>query len=320
LQIIERPGESKPVGRKSRIQAVARRTWRERELWLISIPMLIWAGIFCYYPIYGVIVAFYNYIPGRPILQNRWVGLQYFQEFFTNPEFGMVMRNTLAISGLNILFAFPAPIVLAVLINELRNGWFKRVTQTVSYMPHFVSWVVTASLLFTLLGNEGLINELLRSVGLTRQAVPFLTRGQYFWGIITVANIWKGVGWASIIYLSAIAGIDEELYQAGAVDGLGRFGMIWHITLPGILTTVVVLFILDIGGILNAGFEQQLLIGNAQTRNYYEVIDTYAYRYGIQLGRYSFGTAIGLMKSLVGLGLVLATNRVSRKRLEISIL
>jgi putative aldouronate transport system permease protein len=245
------------VGRKSRIQAVARRTWRERELWLISIPMLIWAGIFCYYPIYGVIVAFYNYIPGRPILQNRWVGLQYFQEFFTNPEFGMVMRNTLAISCLNILFAFPAPIVLAVLINELRNGWFKRVTQTVSYMPHFVSWVVTASLLFTLLGNEGLINELLRSVGLTRQAVPFLTRGQYFWGIITVANIWKGVGWASIIYLSAIAGIDEELYQAGAVDGLGRFGMIWHITLPGILTTVVVLFILDIGGIRTAAVDWQ---------------------------------------------------------------
>jgi putative aldouronate transport system permease protein len=297
-----------------------RRVRRERELWLISIPMLAWVAIFCYYPIYGLIAAFFNYIPGRPILKSTWVGLRYFQEFFTNPEFGMIMRNTLVISGLGILFGFPAPIALALLINELGNSRFKRITQTVSYIPHFVSWVVAASILFTILGNEGLLNSLLLRLGLIDRAIPYLGQGKYFWGIITGANIWKSAGWMSIIYLSAMAGIDRELYQAGAVDGLGRFGMIRHITLPGIRATVIVLFILGLGDILNAGFEQQLLIGNAQTRSYYDVIDTYAYRYGIQLGRYSLGTAIGFLKSIVGLGLVLAANRTAKRVADISII
>ena len=289
-------------------------------MWLLAVPLIAWVVIFCYLPIYGLVVSFFHYVPGRPIFKNQWVGLQYFREFFENPEFGMIMRNTLAISGLRIVFGFPAPIALAILLNELRNGTFKKVTQTISYMPHFISWVVTASILFAILGNEGLMNDILTRLGLIERPIPFLGDGRYFWGIITVADIWKGIGWSSIIYLSAIAGIDDELYQAGAVDGLGRFGMIWHITLPGIRTTAIVLFILGMGGILNAGFEQQLLIGNAQTRNYYEVIDTYAYRYGIQLGRYSFGTAIGFMKSIIGLGLVLATNRVVKRTMEISII
>jgi putative aldouronate transport system permease protein len=284
---------------RSVLGTVLRRAWIQRELWLISIPMLVWVAIFCYYPIYGLIVAFYNYVPGRPILQNKWVGLQYFREFFTNPEFGMIMRNTLVISGLGILFGFPAPIVLAILVNELGNSRFKKITQTVSYIPHFVSWVVAASIIFTILGSEGLLNDLFLELGLIDHAVPFLARGEYF---------------------CAIAGIDPELYQAGAVDGLGRFGMVRHITIPGIRTTVIVLFILGMGDILNAGFEQQLLIGNAQTRTFYEVIDTYAYRYGIQLGRYSVGTAIGFMKSVVGLGLVLAANRLAKRVADISII
>ncbi len=279
----------------------------------------MWVAVFCYYPIYGLIVAFYNYVPGRPILQNRWVGLLYFKEFFTNPEFGMIIRNTLVISGLGIVFGFPAPILLALLINELGNRRFKKVAQTVSYIPQFVSWVVAASIIFTVLGNEGLLNDLLRRLGLVERPLPFMTEGKLFWPIITVANIWKKAGWTSIIYLSAIAGIDQELYQAGAVDGLGRLGMARYITLPGIRTTVVVMFILGLGDILNAGFEQQLLIGNPQTRPYYDVIDTYAYRYGIQLGRYSVGTAIGFLKSVVGLGLVLAANRTAKRVADISI-
>ena len=282
--------------------------------------MIVWVGVFCYLPIYGISTAFVQYVPGKPIVGSPWVGLQYFKEFFTNPEFGMIMRNTLAISGLNILFGFPAPIILALLINEMRTGRFKKVVQTVSYIPHFVSWVVMASLIFALLGSEGLMNKLLLSLHLAERPILFLGEGKYFWGILVVANIWKGIGWSSIIYLSAIAGIDQELYQAGAVDGLGRAGMAWHIILPGMRTTILLLFILGIGGILNAGFEQQLLLGTPQTRGYYEVIETYAYRYGIQMGRYAFGTAVEFMMSIIGLGLVFSLNGIFRKTMQISII
>lgn len=298
-----------------------RRRWRiEGQVWLLCIPMIIWAVVFCYLPIYGIATAFLQYTPGKPFFSSPWVGLRYFREFFSNPEFGMIMRNTLAISGLNIVFGFPAPIILAILINELRVGPYKKVVQTVSYIPHFVSWVVMASLLFALLGSEGLLNRLLLSFHLVERPILFLGEGKYFWGIITIANIWKGIGWSSIIYLSAIAGIDQELYQAGAVDGLSRAGMVWYIILPGIRVTILLLFILGIGDILNAGFEQQLLLGTPQTRSYYEVIETYAYRYGIQLGRYSFGTAIELMKAVIGVGLVFTLNSIFRRTMQISII
>lgn len=292
---------------------------REKQIWLICLPLLVWVAVFCYYPMYGTIIAFFNYYPGNTILGSQFVGLRFFQEFFDAPEAFYVIRNTLVISGLRILFGFPAPIILALLMNELRNKTFKKVSQTISYLPHFISWVVVASLLFTLLSSEGLFNEVLGKLGLIDKPIPLLTHGPYFWGIITIANIWKGVGWSSIIYLSAITGIDNELYQAGKVDGLNRFGLIWHITLPGIASTVVLLLILEIGGILNAGFEQQLLIGTDQTRPYYEVLDTYAYKYGVQMGRYSYGAAVGLMKSVIGLSLVLLSNRLTKKVLGFGI-
>jgi putative aldouronate transport system permease protein len=230
------------------------------------------------------------------------------------------MRNTLAISGLQLLFGFPAPIILAILFNELRNIRLKRTIQTISYLPHFISWVIAASLLFSILNSEGMLNRILISMGIIKENVNWLSVGKYFWPIITVANIWKSVGFSSIIYLSAIAGIDSELYQAGAVDGLGRFGQIWHVTLPGIRTTIILLGILQIGGILNAGFQQQLLLGNDMTRSYYEVIDTYAYKYGVQLGNYSYGTAVGLMKGIVSVALVFSANAISRKAADTSVL
>ena len=295
------------------LQRISRRFMKEKQLWMVCIPMIVFVLIFAYYPMYGVLVSFMDYIPGAPIIGSKWVGLKYFIEFFNSPDLEMIMRNTLAISGLNILFGFPAPIILALLLNELQNRHFKKVVQTVSYLPNFISWVVAASLIFTLFGSEGVINRLIQDMGLTEEPVGFLSTGKYFWWLITMANIWKGVGWSAIIYLSAMAGIDRELYQAGAVDGLGRFGMVWHITLPGISTTILLLWILRIGGILNAGFDQQLLIGNAMTREYWEVIDTYAYRYGIQLGRYSYATAVGLFKSVISILLIFVTNRASKK-------
>lgn len=308
-----------PLKTPTKFQLQKRRLYRERQLWLISIPMLIWVLIFSYTPMYGVLMAFVDFIPGKTILQSDWAGLKHFKMFFDSPDFANVMRNTLAISSLNIIFGFPAPIILAILLNELRNKRFKKIVQSISYLPHFISWVVVASILFTILGNEGILNDILLSMGLIEQPISFLGEGKYFWGIITSSNIWKDVGWSTIIYLSAIAGIDSEQYEAGKMDGLGRFGLIWHITLPSIRTTIVLLWILGIGGILNAGFEQQLLIGNAQTREYHEVIDTYAYKYGIELGNYSYGAAIGLMKAIIGVCLVFGANRFSKKVLDTSI-
>lgn len=305
---------------KMRLAKAGKRLHREKELWFIASFAIVWVLIFAYYPMYGVIYGFYNYVPGKKLSNCEFIGLKYIIEFFKLPDVWVIIRNTLVISTLGLTIGFIAPIVLALLFNELSNMTFKRVVQTVSYLPHFVSWVVVASIIFNMVGYEGVFNEMMVRLGLIEQPINFLGEGKYFWGLITSANIWKGVGWSSIIYVSAIAGIDQELYQAGAVDGLGRFGMAWHITLPGIRPTIVLLFILGMGGILNAGFEQQLLLGSPQTREYHEVIDTYVYRYGIQMGRYSFATAVGLMKSFIGLVLVVITNKMSKKFTDMSII
>jgi putative aldouronate transport system permease protein len=285
----------------------------QKELWLISLAALIWVIIFSYIPILGNLIAFFKYSPGKSIFDSEFVGLQYFIEFFTLPDMGKIFRNTLVISSLNLTIGFFAPILFALLLTELRHTKFKKIVQTVSYMPYFVSWVVVASIMFSILGSEGIINDLLKRAGLIDHAIAFLNEAKLFWGILTASNIWKGIGWSAIIYISAIAGVDHELYDAGSVDGLGRFGKIRHITVPGIVPTVVLLFILGIGGILNAGFEQQLLIGTPLTKDVHEVIDTYVYRYGLQLGRYSFSTAVGLMKSVFGFILVILANKIAGK-------
>ena len=293
---------------------------REGELWVITIAMLIWLAVICYYPMYGLVIAFKQYKPGMDIWSCEWVGFKYFAKFIGSNWFPKVMRNTLAISGLQLLFGFPAPVLLSVLLNEVRFTGFKRTVQTISYLPHFISWVVAASLIFSILSSEGLLNRLLMQIGLIKKNVNWLSVGEYFWPILTVANIWKSVGFSSIMYLSAIAGIDGELYQAGAVDGLNRAGMVWHVTLPGIRTTIVLLGILQIGSLLNAGFQQQLLLGNDLTRDFYEVIDTFSYKYGIQNGNYSYGTAVGLMKSIISVILVFGANSLSRKVMDVAVL
>jgi putative aldouronate transport system permease protein len=304
-----------------RLQRIWKRVWyRERELWSINLFAIAWVVVFAYIPMYGIIYSFFNYFPGKKLSESEFVGLKYYIEFFSLPDVWLILRNTLVISGLNLSLGFVAPIILALLINEIRRVKFKRVIQTISYLPHFVSWIVVASIIFTMLGNEGIVNEVLMKLGWIQEPLHIIGEGKYFWGLLTFSNIWKGIGWSSIIYIAAIAGIDQELYQAGAVDGLGRFGMAWHITLPGVRPTVLLLFILGVGSLLNAGFEQQLLLGSPTTREYHEVIDTYVYRYGIQLGRYSFATAVGFMSSILGLALVLLTNKLSKKLTDMSII
>ncbi len=292
---------------------------REGELWLIGGAALAWVAIFSYYPMYGIIYGFFNYYPGVDLFETEFVGLKHFIDFFKLPDVWLIFRNTLAISILNLTIGFVAPIVLALLFNEIGHTYFKRIIQTVSYLPYFVSWVVVASLIFAMLGGDGVVNTVLVKAGIIQNPIGFVTEGKNMWTLLVGTNVWKNIGYGSIIYLSAISGIEHELYQAGTVDGLSRWGMVKHITLPGIAPTILLLFILGIGGILNAGFEQQLLLGTPQTRDYYEVIDTYIYRYGIQLGNYSFSTAVGFFKSIIGILLVFATNALAKKTTDMSI-
>lgn len=304
----------------SKIQRIKDRLWREKEIWLICIPMIIWVAVFAYYPMYGLLMAFFDYVPGKPITECEFMGLYYFKQFFNSPDFKIVLRNTLVMSFFRIIFVFPAPILLALLINEIRSKFFKSAVQTISYLPHFISWAVTASLLFVFLSSDGLLSEILISLGFIDNPINFLGEGKYYWTIFTSANVWKSIGWSSIIYLSAIAGIDKSQYEAAAVDGMGRLGIMRHITLPAIKTTIVLLFILQLGGILSAGFEEHLLLGSDQTREYWDVIDTYAYRYGIQMGRYSYGVAVSLFKSVIGVTLVIISNKLTKKHTDMTII
>ena len=297
-----------------------RRLGREKELWFWTCMCLIWWVMFFLIPIYGVVYSFFNYVPGRELTWDRFVGLKNFISFFQSRDAWKIIRNTMVISGLNMTIVFVAPILLALQLDELRQGVFKRTVQTISYMPYFVSWVVVASLAIALLNSDGVVNEVILKLGISERSIPFLTEGKYFWGLITVLNTWKTIGWNTILYMSAITGIDQNLYEAGAVDGINRWGMVRYITLPCIMPTIILLFILNIGNFLNLGYEQNLLLGQSTTREYWEIIDTYVYRYGIQLGRYSFSIAIGLMKSVIGIALVFISNAIARKYTEYSIM
>ena len=307
-------------GALSRFALWKRGLGREKELWFWTILCLVWWVIFFIIPIYGVSYSFFNYTPGRALTWDRFVGLKNFISFFQSRDAWKIIRNTLVISGLNMTIGFIAPIFLALQLDEVRQGLFKRTVQTISYMPYFVSWVVVASLATALLNSDGVVNEVLQKLGFTDRAVPFLTEGKYFWGLVTILNIWKNVGWSTILYMSAITGIDQNLYEAGAVDGINRWGMVRYITIPSIMPTIILLFILNIGNFLNLGYEQNLLLGQSTTRAYWEIIDTYVYRYGIQLGRYSFSIAIGLMKSVIGIALVFISNGIAKKYSDYSIM
>ena len=285
----------------------------QREMWLLCVPIIAWVLLFCYYPMYVLLMAFVNYTPGKQIWECSFVGLKYFSQFINGNDFWRILRNTLAMSGLNITVGFIAPILFAFMLNELGNPKVKKLVQTASYLPHFISWVVAGTMVTTVLGTDGVVNDVLLGLGVTETRIQFLQKGEWYWWIITFVNIWKSLGWSAIIYLSAMAGVSEELCEAGAIDGMGRLGIAIHITLPAILPTIVLLWIMQVGSVLSAGFDQHLIIGNTITQRYWEVIDTYTYRYGVQNGYYSLGTAVSLMRSVIGFVLVLITNGIARK-------
>lgn len=305
----ERPVSSNRAGR-----TLVRTVKDQRYLLLMSIPFVVWVAIFAYTPLFGWIMAFQEYEPGRSMLFGQeWVGLKHFREFLTDRRFFEVLRNTLVMSGFNIVFGFVSAIVLAIIVNEARVKWFRKTVQTVSYLPHFVSWVIVSSIFYTLLSTDGgVVNKLLLTLGIIQEPVAFMAEGKAFWAIITVAHVWKEMGWNSIIYLAAISGIDPQLYEAGEVDGISRIGAIWHITLPGIRGTAVLLLVLAIGGVMGGGgFDASFLMGNSMTQTYSDNLAVYAFRYGISMTRYSMSTALSIFNSAVALILLILANRLS---------
>ena len=279
--------------------------------YIMILPVIIYIAVFCYKPMYGVIIAFKNFRPAVGIMDSPWVGLKHFITFFNDYNFWRILKNTFSISALSILFGFPAPILLALLINEIRKTKFKRAVQTISYMPYFISMVIICGLIKTFCQSDGIITDLVVALGGER--VNLLASKNWFYPIYIISNIWQNIGWDSIIYLAALAGIDQEQYEAARVDGAGRIRQIISVTLPGLMPTITILFILKMGNILNVGFEKILLLYSPTTYEVADVISTYVYRIGILDANFSYSTAIGLFNSVVNIIFLLLTNALSKK-------
>ncbi|TXK84190.1 sugar ABC transporter permease [Paenibacillus sp. N3.4] len=286
------------------------RFMKERYLWLMALPGVIYFCIYKYVPMLGIVIAFQKYVPSKGFLGSQWVGLDNFRRIFDSPEIGHYFMNTVIISFYQIVFAFTIPIVIAILLNEIRAVLFKKVVQTLLYLPHFLSWVVVAGIFYLLFQSDGQVNHLLKDWGM--QPINILSNKDNFRAMLILQVIWKESGWGTIIYLAALTGIDPELYEAAKMDGAGRLKQIFHVTLPGIRSTIIILFILRLGTVLDVGFEQVYLMLNASVSEVGEVLDTYVYRMGVVNGNFSFTTAVGLLKGIVGMILIVAANKLAR--------
>lgn len=291
----------------------------QKYLFLIAIPCIVYIAIFFYGPLYGWLMAFVQYKPARGIFGSEFVGLHYFKEFFTDPDLGKIVRNTLAMSTLNLLAINTFPILLALMINEISNKVFKRTIQTVTYLPHFVSFVVVANIFLELLSTNGPVNEGLRGMGIIKMAIKFWQEPSLFWLLATFVRVWKEVGWGAIIYLAALAGIDQGQYEAAAIDGCGRIKRIFYITIPNLLPTVMVLWITNMSGLFSASFDASYMLGNATTSAVAEVIETYIYKMGLSMGMYSYSTAVSLIQTVLGFIMVYITNKVAQKTTDYSL-
>ncbi len=289
------------------------RASKQKALLLMSLPFVVWLLIFKYIPIGGWLMAFQNYKPQFGFLEQEWAGLKHFRDLFNEPMFYTALENTLGMGILGLIFGTLSAIMFALLLNELRFMHLKKWTQTISYLPHFVSWVIVANIVITMLSQEGVINNMLVGIGLIDQPINFMAKPDMFWGIVTFADVWKETGWNAIIYLAAMAGVDPQLYEAAKVDGASRMRQMWHITLPSIRPVIIVLLILSIGNLINIGFEKQMLLGNNIVADKALVIDLYALDYGIGMFRYSFGTAIGIFKSVISVILILICNSIAKR-------
>ena len=290
---------------------------RNYPLYLMIIPVVLFYAIFCYKPMYGALIAFKDYEPAAGVLGSSWVGLKHFKAFFENPDFIRVLRNTLTISISSILFGFPAPIILALLFNELKINKLKSVAQTISYLPHFISLVVVCGMIKDFVGQGGIIHQLVTAVG--GETVGLLSRQELFVPIYILSDIWQQVGWGSIIYLAALAGIDQELYEAARVDGAGKWAQLFNVTLPGLAPTIIIMLILRLGNLLNVGYEKIILLYNPLIYDTSDVISSYVYRVGFAQQNWSYSSAVGLLNSVVNFIIVITANKIANKTSETSL-
>jgi putative aldouronate transport system permease protein len=300
--VSKKPGNSKILWQDVR---------RDRWLYIFLLIPLVYYLIFKYFPMYGAVIAFKDFKIGRGIAGSSWVGLAQFQRLFKTPDFFKILKNTLLLNVYALVFGFPMPIILAVLLNEVKSSSFKRINQSVLYLPHFISWVVLAGIFIQMLSpSTGIVNVILKSIGI--KPIYFMA-SKFWWPIMfVVSGIWQGIGWGSIIYLAAISAIDPELYEAARIDGASKVQQIWHITLPGIKATIAIMLILRMGGMMDVGFEHIYNLQNSAVYDVADVISTYVYRVGIQGAQYSYTTAIGLFQSVISLILVVSTNKITR--------
>ncbi len=291
-----------------------RRLVEQRQLLVLIMPFMLFVLVFNYLPIWGWLMAFQQFIPAKGILGSRWVGMANFNEAFSDPYFYNALKNTLLTSVLKISTGFVSAIFLALMLNEVRRVVFKRVVQTISYLPYFVSWVVAANIVYMALSPaDGIINIALVELGLLQRPVSFLGDPRYFYGVIALSGVWKNVGWNAIIYLAAMTGIDPELYEAASIDGAGRIRRITAVTLPSIMPTIKILLVLNIGFLMNAGFEHVYLLSNPSNIDASRTLDVYIYTSALRTGRLSYGTALGAFNSTISIFLILISNWISKK-------
>ena len=278
-------------------------------LYLLLIPGLLYFIVFKYLPMWGVVIAFENYVPFTGVFGSQWVGLKWFDYFFSNPSWWRYLSNTLVLSGMNILFYFPAPIILALLLNEVRNARYKKLVQTFLYVPHFISIVIVVSITYVIFGTSGILYK--ATMALMGSEVKYLTDPGVFRWMIIGQTVWKETGWNSIIYLAALTNVDTQLYEAAMVDGAGRWRRMWHITLPAIRSTIVLMLVLRMGSVLDTGYEHLILMANSLNRSVSQTLDVFVYQQGIQSGQYSYATAVGLLKSIISVALVVSANKLA---------
>ena len=301
------------LSRKQRLNQIK----RSKYLYLMILPPLLFYIIFCYGPMYGVLIAFKDYSIADGVWGSPWVGFKWFEKFLADPYFWKLVRNTLLLNIYGLVFGFPVPIILALMLNEVSSTKFKRVVQTVSYLPHFISTVVICGMLVNFLSLSGIFNQLLAALGLEK--IQFLMQPQYFRTIFTASGIWQSCGWTSIIYLASLTSVDQQIVEAAAIDGANRWQRIRHVTLPAITPTISIMLIMQLGRLMTLGYEKIILLYNGSTYETADTIATYVYRRGILNADYSYSTAVGLFQSVVGVILLVLANKFSKKLSETSL-
>jgi putative aldouronate transport system permease protein len=301
------------AAKRSKWSRIRARLWKDRYIYLLLSPGLLYFIIYRYVPMLGITIAFKDYSPFLGVMDSPWVGFDNFARIFESSEVVRVLWNTIVISLLQIIFAFPAPILLAVMLNEVARSSVKRVIQSIVYLPHFLSWVVVVGIVTIFFRNDGLVNDFMIHVVGAEQSIPFLTNPDYFRIFLVMEVIWKEAGWGTIIFLAALAGVNPSLYEAAVMDGASRLRQIWHITLPAIRSTIIILLIIRLGDVLEVGFEQVFLQLNPFNMDIGNTLDTFVYYKGIQQSDYSLSTAVGVFKGLVGLLLVVTANKLAKR-------